>query len=560
MASKRQAPQLGLTPELPQVLSSDFNLFYKPDVAPQDKSVDVLIKSLDNFVRDAGTKGVLVSEGREKKEEEGKAVEMFNNNKLEFDKLVKDGTIPKEANPYFIDKYKELTLNKKADEFKARVYQEYAKKNVLENPDPNAFEKFYKDELKGFITQNGLGMYDAIALEKGFFQKTSVTKNSLFSTHVSSQLSKIGEDYKTNFKEGVQSLFDPTKPIEKIGEDVSKFILDKTSNGLGNPTARKYFLESLKEYAKNTDDLDFASKLLRELPKSVKLGTDSIGNVNALKDDFDAIKKEIDERIYKKEEFEIKKKKLVREGEDVDASFFADKHMFLQDAESDPEFQNFSEYKKKAVRELFYKKELGFSKSINPNVEPAIDNFLKENDYAGALKELNNNINRVTESYYNKKRDEINSFRLHKKDGLLSDDDYELNKKELTDLVDKQAKGKIPTGADTLIGEKFEKRMVGWLANNSLDKFGGDKQKRFEAFEIEHQRLYKVYRDRILQNDITLNNSTTPNTTQPNNKGGATLSNDDVGVIKNGKAVKEKADPSKLKKSTENKQARTGRG
>ena len=40
-----------------------------------------------------------------------------------------------------------------------------------------------------------------LQLEKGFFSETSKTRNSLFNTHNNSQISKIGEDYKRNFKE-----------------------------------------------------------------------------------------------------------------------------------------------------------------------------------------------------------------------------------------------------------------------------------------------------------------------------------------------------------------------
>ena len=45
MASKRETPQLNLAPELPQVLSNDFNLFYTPQAEPVDKTVDIFTKS-----------------------------------------------------------------------------------------------------------------------------------------------------------------------------------------------------------------------------------------------------------------------------------------------------------------------------------------------------------------------------------------------------------------------------------------------------------------------------------------------------------------------------------
>ena len=81
------------------------------------------------------------------KEDEAKAIEEFNKNRLGFNDAVKRGEIPKEASPYFQEKYKELSLNKKAMEFQAEIYRKYADPefNVLENPDPQAFDKFYND-------------------------------------------------------------------------------------------------------------------------------------------------------------------------------------------------------------------------------------------------------------------------------------------------------------------------------------------------------------------------------------------------------------------------------
>ena len=40
--------------------------------------------------------------------------------------------------------------------------------NVLENPDPQAFDKFYNDELKEFIKKNNLGAFDALTIRKRF--------------------------------------------------------------------------------------------------------------------------------------------------------------------------------------------------------------------------------------------------------------------------------------------------------------------------------------------------------------------------------------------------------
>jgi hypothetical protein len=58
----RKKTELNLQAELPEVRSTDFNLFYKPDIAPRDKSIDIFTKSIDNFVNNAGTAIVLNAE------------------------------------------------------------------------------------------------------------------------------------------------------------------------------------------------------------------------------------------------------------------------------------------------------------------------------------------------------------------------------------------------------------------------------------------------------------------------------------------------------------------
>ena len=99
MAKRRTTPELNLQKELPKVLSTDFNLFYKPDVAPVDKSVDIFTKSLDAFVSGAGTDLVIAGEIKEKKTNEAQAIKDYNENKAKFSKQVENGSIPKEANP-----------------------------------------------------------------------------------------------------------------------------------------------------------------------------------------------------------------------------------------------------------------------------------------------------------------------------------------------------------------------------------------------------------------------------------------------------------------------------
>ena len=196
-------PRLDLTPELPEVRSEDYNLFYKPETTPLPSGLELFARSLDTFVNDGLIDAHVVTEKKKKKEGEAEAQKLWaetEENKKGFNTQVNSGKIPKEANPYFIDKYKELELNAKADIFKSTVFTEYANKKVADNPDPEAFQKFYKNELKLFIKDNQLGSFDAVELEKGFFKKTSAMKAEIFSQHVSRQMAKVGEQYKTNFQ------------------------------------------------------------------------------------------------------------------------------------------------------------------------------------------------------------------------------------------------------------------------------------------------------------------------------------------------------------------------
>ena len=265
------------------------------------------------------------------------------------------GDIPKEANPYFIDKYKELELNAKADQFKARIYNEYANKQVAENPDPNAFQKFYKNELKLFIGKNQLGSYDAVELEKGFFRKTSSAKAGLFNTHVQSQMGKISEQYKTNFTNNIQGMFDISKSFETIGADVSTYIQDAVKNGLSTATAKKYLLDTLMDYAEKTGDFDFAAKVLRELPKHIDLsGTGAkFGDIKGLKDDFYQIKEKLEDRKDQKLKDDNTRDKAERDNEYSEAYDIADEHLTLSDAMASPEWKNYSNFKKDQIKKIY---------------------------------------------------------------------------------------------------------------------------------------------------------------------------------------------------------------
>jgi hypothetical protein len=534
MARKRTT--LDLQAELPEVRSTDFNLFYRPEQAPLDKSVDIFTRSIDNFVNGAGSSMVLSAEKKEKELNEAEAIEQFNKNRLGFNDAVKRGEIPKEANPYFQEKYKELTLNKKANEFKANIYQRYAEQNVLDNPDPQAFEKFYNDELKLFLTENNLGTFDALQLEKGFFSETSKTRNSLFNTHVQSQMSKIGEDYKRGFKESIQGKFDKNRSNEEIGADISAFVQDAVKNGLSKSTGQRYLLESLKEYAETTGDLEFAERLLRDLPNYLKLGTDALGNVKGLQNDFDAIKESIDTRILQKEKDDNTKLQLQESNDKLQASDFANKYDTFSEAILDPEYQNFSNNRKAEIFKEFEVREQGFDSQTDPRVEEDFYKLLEENKISEAKEFLRRNIPNMTSNKYANLNDELKGFEFTKKDGLLASGYYNYWKDEIEKITKSTNKGKFALSKiDPLEHKKFEANMKVWLKDNQLENFKNNTERK-EAFE----KYVKSEYDKVFERAI--------------NTDGASLSDGDINVdgesstptLKDGKQKKIKANIEEL--------------
>ena len=492
----RKRTELNLQAELPEVRSTDFNLFYKPDIAPRDKSIDIFTKSIDNFVNNAGTAMVLNAEKKEKEVNEAEALKQFNDNRTGFNDAVKKGEIPKEANPYFQEKYKELTLNKKAKEFQAEVYRKYAEKNVLDNPDPNAFDKFYNDELKNFLTENNLGAFDALQLEKGFFSETSKTRNSLFNTHVNSQMSKIGEDYKNNFKESIQGKFDKNRSNEDIGADISGFIQDAVKNGLSKETAKKYLLDSLKDYAGTTADLEFAERLLRDLPNYLKLGTDSLSNVKGLQNDFDAIKELIDDRVLDEETDRATELKAKDTIETFEASNYADEFETFSEAKKDPRFNKFSFNVQDKISDEFRSRKQGFGQQTDPRIDEEVNKLLKENDYDGAIKYLKDNTRDMQQSYYTKKKKEIQEFKFTEKDGLLADDYYTFFKNEVEEIAKVATKsGKYDTAQiSPFQAGKFEAKLRTWLSSNPIENFKNTAE-REKAFEKEVKEQFDIIKE-----------------------------------------------------------------
>ena len=70
-------PILDLTPELPEVRSEDFNLFYKPETKPLSSGLELFARSLDVFVSDGMVDAHVVTEKKKKKEGEAEAQKLW---------------------------------------------------------------------------------------------------------------------------------------------------------------------------------------------------------------------------------------------------------------------------------------------------------------------------------------------------------------------------------------------------------------------------------------------------------------------------------------------------
>ena len=293
----RKTPKLDLTPELPDVVSRDFNLFYRPEAEPEVAGMKEFTASLDNFVNGAGSSMVIASLSKEKKVNSAQAVKDFAENKLKFKEAVKNGKIDKTANPYYLDKYKELTLNEYASEFNDVLVERYGSLDVKSDIREGAFDNFYQDVLKKFIKDKGLGTFDVLTLEKGFFKETSNYRASLEAQHKQTQL----ELFKTKFNEKVKNRVvgivqkykdykldptvdgDATNIFELIANDINLEIQSLIEVGDNGRDIIDTAFQGLADYVTVATDIEFAKKLIKNVPKFLVAGTNSVENIGRIK-------------------------------------------------------------------------------------------------------------------------------------------------------------------------------------------------------------------------------------------------------------------------------------
>ena len=216
MAKKKyEAPKLDLKAEEPEVLSRDFNLFYNPQEEPLPAGLKDFANSLQNFSERGAVQASLLSETKLKKTESSKAVKDYNDLQLKFRDAVKDGKIDKNANPYYLQKYKKLTLNSFANEFSDRVLKRYNDLKVGENITEGAFEDFYKKELSKYIKEKKLGFFTPEELEESFFKETSEYRNQLEATHKQNLLEEFKRLENAKSNPTIKNFFEQAKRFWK---------------------------------------------------------------------------------------------------------------------------------------------------------------------------------------------------------------------------------------------------------------------------------------------------------------------------------------------------------
>ena len=300
MAKKRTTPELNLTPELPEVVSRDFNLFFKPDPEPEIAGLSEFTRSLDNFINDAGTKIVIGKELEQKNIDVAQAQKDYIENKKKFRDAVKDGKIDETASPYYIEKYKELTLNEMASKFTDKLNKNYVDKKVLQDLREGAFDTFYKSELEAFIKENNLGFFTPMELESGFFSETSSYRNILENRHNQNQLNNFKEDFKDKTNKKIYGILESAKDFDNddfydddgSGTTRLNFLKNKLNKEIGSifdvtgkgDEVVDNIIDGLKNYVEKSDDFAYSKFLVEVLPSILQSGTNTFENIGRVKE------------------------------------------------------------------------------------------------------------------------------------------------------------------------------------------------------------------------------------------------------------------------------------
>ena len=343
-SGSKKRPTLDLKPEESLVLSTDFNLFYKPEEEPEIAGMKEFTASLSNFIDDGASKMALASEYKEKEVNIADAKKDYELNKGKFREAVKNGTIDVTGNPYYLDHYKELTLNSWGNLFADKLQKSYQNNDVLSDTRDGAFDNFYKAEMQKFVKENDLGFFTPLELEKGFFSKTSSNRLILENNHRQQQSALIKgkfDEKVINNTFGVIAKYktmaeDGSIPFETIVNGIADELNVSISaiegvSGDGTHTIDT-IMTGVESWITSTQDFEFAKKLIMELPSKLYAGNNSIEAIGRIQNKTN----ELLALLIENESASTKSRNdlaQIRETKEIIAT-----HKYLDEKEGDPDF------------------------------------------------------------------------------------------------------------------------------------------------------------------------------------------------------------------------------
>ena len=270
----------------PEIVSQDYNLFYKPDVKPMNKAVNQLIMSLSNIVPTLANYQI-TEDIKTKEKDEARAVEDFEIGKKSFNDLINNGKIPEGASPYYYNKMMELDLQSKARLFKKKFDNYYIESDLAGSLNVNGFSEAYDEQLKAFYNEQKLDNYDPLALNNSFFSTTSKFRNEKYQQHSAKVMAKIKGLTEKSFTNNVSGTIidgqDDAKTANEVLTDLKGltdgFISVSGGGKVSKMRANELFILGFNQYISNVNDAEgftFATELLTEL-KDFKLGTGAFG-------------------------------------------------------------------------------------------------------------------------------------------------------------------------------------------------------------------------------------------------------------------------------------------
>ena len=214
---KINLPQLR-QPELPSVSSTVVDTFYRPQVRPLNPALGDLSRSLSDIVPSLRRYN-LQKEEQIKTEGQDKADADFAKNKDAFKNLVKEGTIPEGANPYYINQLAKNQLKQDAREFKERLFDKWNQENVWRNDDPLVFDKFYKSFSEEYYNEKKIGSYADATVAEGFIPDANAAYNELAQRNREKRIEEIENTQKDLLSKETFSLLDDSLSIENDALD-----------------------------------------------------------------------------------------------------------------------------------------------------------------------------------------------------------------------------------------------------------------------------------------------------------------------------------------------------